>query len=335
MKNVCIVAEIGCNHNGDINLAKELLNIAKEAGVDYAKFQLFKTEMLVSPDAELAGYQKKNTDESSQFEMLKKLELSNEEYYELVKYADKLGVKAFATPFDLASVDYLESIGQEIWKIPSGEITNLPLLERIAEIKCPNKEIILSTGMATMDEIEDAVKVLENSKKTRFIILQCNTQYPTKDSDMNLLVMNELKENFPKWEVGLSDHSEGTVAAVAAVGMGAVFVEKHFTLDKNMPGPDHKASINPDELLKLCTSIRRAEIMLGDNHKKVTESEVANKNIARKSIVAACEIEEGDIFSTENLTCKRPGTGVSPMRWHEIMGTKAKRAFKENEPIEI
>ncbi len=285
MEHVCIVAEIGCNHNGDINIAKDLLIKAKEAGADYAKFQLFKSEKLVCPDAEMAEYQKKNINDDSQFSMLKKLELSDDEYFELSEFARKIGIQIFATPFDNDSVDYLNSIGQYIWKVPSGEITNLPLLEKIAGVDCKNKEIILSTGMSTMEEISAAVLVLEKSKNTKYTILQCNTQYPTLDGDMNLLVLETLRKKFPKWNVGLSDHSEDCVAAIAAVGMGATFIEKHFTLDKNMPGPDHKASITPNELNTLCKNIRRVEVMLGDATKHVTNSELQNKNVARKSMI--------------------------------------------------
>ena len=335
MNHISIVAEIGCNHNGDINIAKELLEKAKKAGADYAKFQLFKSEELVCPDAKMAEYQKKNIGEDSQINMLKKLELSEEEYLELKQYADKLGIKSFATPFDLSSVDYLNSIGQNIWKIPSGEITNLPLLEKIAAIKCEDKEIILSTGMSTIDEIAKAVAVLETSKNTKFTVLQCNTQYPTIDEDMNLLVLDTLRETFPCWEVGLSDHSEGYVAAIAAVGMGVTFVEKHFTLDKNMPGPDHMASITPDELEELCVNIRRAEKMMGDKEKKVTLSETKNKDVVRKSIVAVRDIKAGELFSEDNLTCKRPGTGTSPMKWYEVIGKRANKDYHKNEMIKF
>ena len=333
MEHVCIVAEIGCNHNGDVNIAKELLIKAKEAGADYAKFQLFKAEKLVCPDAEMAEYQKQKVVEDSQFSMLKKLELSDEEYNELNRYAKEIGIEIFATPFDSDSVDYLASIGQYIWKIPSGEITNLPLLEKIASSECNHKEIILSTGMSTMDEISAAVSVLEKSRNTKFTILQCNTQYPTMDEDMNLLVLETLKEQFPKWKVGLSDHSENCIAAIAAVGMGATFIEKHFTLDKNMPGPDHKASITPDELQTLCVNIRRVEKMLGNRMKRVTDSELQNKNVARKSIVASKLIKKGELFSEDNLTCKRPGNGISPMRWHDIIGKVSDRDYNENDII--
>ncbi len=333
MEHVCIVAEIGCNHNGNIDIAKELLIKAKEAGADYAKFQLFNSEKLVCPNAEMAEYQKRSIDDDSQISMLKKLELSESKYLELKDYAEEIGIQVFATPFDIDSVDYLNSIGQYIWKIPSGEITNLPLLEKIAGIECDNKEIILSTGMSTMEEITDAVSVLERSLNTKFTILQCNTQYPTMDDDMNLLVLDTLKKQFPKWHVGLSDHSEDCVAAIAAVGMGAVFVEKHFTLDKNLPGPDHKASITPAELETLCVNIRRVEKMLGNANKKVTDSEFQNKNVARKSIVASRAINKGELFSEENLTCKRPGDGISPMRWYDLIGKESNADYKENEMI--
>lgn len=334
MNEIRIVAEIGCNHNGDIEIAKKLLDKAKEAGADYAKFQLFKTELLVSPSAAMADYQKENVEAASQFEMLKKLELSKDEYKLVKDYAQNIGIKAFATAFDIESANYLASIGQNIWKIPSGEITNLPLLENISQLKCEGKEIILSTGMSSIDEIKAAVKILETSRHTKFTILQCNTQYPTLDDDMNLRVINTFKEMFPKWEVGLSDHSVGTVAAITSVGMGISFIEKHFTLDKTMDGPDHKASIEPDELKQLCMDVRRAKCMLGTADKYVTYSETGNKAAARKSIVASKKIKKGELFSVDNLTCKRPGTGISPMRWHDIIGTTAKRDFETNEMIE-
>ncbi len=332
-EKVCIVAEIGCNHNGSLDIAKRLLLKAKEAGADYAKFQLFKTELLVTESADLASYQQKNTNEASQFQMLKKLELSRDEYIDIVKYAENIGIQVFATAFDIESAEFLAGLGQRIWKIPSGEITNLPLLEKIADIKCADKEIVLSTGMSTIDEIAAATKVLEKSEDAKLIILQCNTQYPTLDDDMNLRVMDTLREKFPKWKVGLSDHSEGVVAALTSVGMGAVFIEKHFTLDKNMEGPDHKASITPEELKELCDGVRRASAMLGNPSKQVTKSELENRGVARKSIVAATDIKKGDVFSEKNLTCKRPGTGVSPMKWHEVVGTVADRDYRKDEAI--
>ncbi len=333
MSKVKIIAEIGCNHNGNIDLAKEMLIRVKTAGADYAKFQLYKTEKLVSPSAEMAEYQKKNVQSDSQYQMLKSLELTQDDYKELIAFAGNLGIQIFATPFDLDSVKFLTECGQSIWKIPSGEITNLPLLEAIAEIDCNNKEIVLSTGMSTVEEIEAAVDILGRSRNTTFTVLQCNTQYPTKDTDMNLCVLDTFKGLFPNWNIGLSDHSEGIVGVILAVGMGVTFIEKHFTLDKKMAGPDHKASIEPNELKEMCDAIRRAEKMLGTAEKVVTESEKENRNVARKSIVAACSIKKGEIFSVDNLTCKRPGSGLSPMKWHDVIGLIADRDYEENEMI--
>ncbi len=333
MNKVKIVAEIGCNHNGDISLAKKLIEKAASAGVDAVKFQTFVPEELVSTYAPKAEYQKADMADESQLEMIRKLALTEEEYVETKRYAESLGVTWFSTGFDFKSIDFLISIGQSIWKIPSGEITNLPYLEKIRDIKCENKGIILSTGMSTLDEISFAVNVLEQSKNTRFIILHCNTEYPTRDSDMNLLAMNVLSDEFPCWNVGLSDHSEGIIASIAAVGMGASFIEKHFTLDKSLPGPDHKASITPDELQELCVGIRRAEIMLGHRKKTVTESERKNKIVARKSIVARKNIISGEYFTTDNITCKRPGNGISPIHWYEVIGKRAERDFFRDELI--
>lgn len=332
--NTIIVAEIGCNHNGNIDLALELIDKAYAAGVTAVKFQMFNPRDLVSIYAEKAEYQKKNTSsDEKQIEMLKKLELTPKEYLKVKKYAEKLGISVFATAFDLKSAKFLKDIGQNIWKIPSGEITNLPLLEYIRDIKCKDKCIILSTGMSTIDDIEYATNILEKSEDTRLILLHCNTDYPTQDVDMNIRSMLELKRLFTRWEVGLSDHSEGTVGAILAVGLGAVFIEKHFTLDKTMEGPDHRASITPDELNELCESIQRAELMLGSESKKVTASEKKNKYIARKSIVASKKITKGECFTEDNITCKRPGNGISPKEWYNILGKVAEADFEYDQMI--
>lgn len=333
MSAIKVVAEIGCNHNGKIDIAKKLLYEAKLAGADAAKFQLFKTECLVSPSADLAEYQKKNSHEDSQYAMLKKIELSRKDYIDIIAYSKELGIEVFATAFDLDTVDFLAENGQTIWKIPSGEITNLPLLEKIVSIKCDNKEIVLSTGMANLDEIDAAVHILEKSEHTSLTILQCNTQYPTNDEDMNINVLKTFEKRYPKWKIGLSDHSDGIIAALVAVGMGATFIEKHFTLDKNMLGPDHKASITPKELEELCAKLKKASTMLGTQEKRVSESERENITVVRKSIVASCNIKKGELFTEKNLTCKRPGMGMSPMRWHEILGRVSSRDYKENELI--
>lgn len=329
-----IIAEIGCNHNGNIQLAKEMLVSAHTCGASAVKFQLFNSEKLVSINAKKAEYQTRNTHSNeSQIQMLKKLELSKEEYRYIYNFACGLGIEIFATAFDEESLAFLHSIGQSIWKIPSGEITNLPLLEKICNLKCCNKEIILSTGMSTLDEIHEAADCLEKSTDTKLTLLHCNTDYPTVDNDMNVLAMKKLKREFPKWNIGLSDHSSGTVAAILAVALGATFIEKHFTLDKTLPGPDHVASVTPNEFSQLCSDVRRAEVMLGNYEKTVTASEHKNKFLARKSIVAKRDIKKGEIFSEENITCKRPGNGISPMHWYGVLGKTATSDFQRDELI--
>lgn len=336
MGNIKIVAEIGCNHNGDVNLAKKMILAAKDAGVDAVKFQSFIASNLVSTFAPKAEYQKRNTGiDESQLGMISKLELSQEEYLECKKIAVENGIEIFSTAFDMESLEFLIQNGQNIWKIPSGEITNLPYLERIRDLRCENKQVILSTGMSSMDEIRFATRILESDDSADLIILHCNTDYPTNDHDMNLHALLDLKNNFPKWNVGLSDHSEGTVAALVAVGIGISFIEKHFTMDKKLPGPDHKASITPKELAELCDGIRRGTIMLGNYRKRVTNSEIKNKIVARKSIVAKRNIKSGEIFTTENITCKRPGNGISPMFWYDVLGLKAEKDFAFDELITV
>lgn len=328
-----IVAEIGCNHNGNKELALRLVKSASESGANAVKFQTFISHDLVSKSAPKAEYQKKDDVQESQLEMLKKLELDPEDYIEIKKYADSLGIEIFSTAFDLASIDFLKNIGQRIWKIPSGEITNLPYLEKIRDIKCQDKEIILSTGMSTVKEIQFAINILKKSPSTSFTILHCNTQYPTKPEDMNLKAMNVLKKLAPSWKIGLSDHSEGIVASLVAVGIGTEFIEKHFTLDKKMKGPDHQASITPEELKKLCQKVREAEKMLGNEEKKVTDSEKKNIFIVRKSIVAKKQISKGERFTEDNITCKRPGNGISPIHWYKVLGKEAERDFLTDELI--
>lgn len=333
MSEIMVVAEIGCNHNGDVNLARKMMKIAKESGASAVKFQSFVPEKLVTRNAPKAKYQIEKSGNGNQLNMLKKLALSKEEYKSLISYAKELDIEIFSTAFDMDSIEFLSELGQSIWKIPSGEITNLPYLRSIAEIKCNQKKIILSTGMSTLEEVKDAVEILDKSENTEFTVLHCNTQYPTEDSDMNILAINELKASFPKWKVGLSDHSEGIVAALVSVGMGASFIEKHFTLDKEMEGPDHKASITPNELKRLCYEIHRAEVMLGTGIKAVTKSEEDNRKIARKSIVASRNIKMGEILTEENLTCKRPGTGINPMKWDSVLGKTAEMDFSVDELI--
>lgn len=333
MSDIQIVAEIGCNHNGSVELAKKMMKKTKEAGADAVKFQSFVPENLVSRYAPKAEYQKKNDGNGSQLDMLKKLALTETEYLELVQYASTLDIQIFSTPFDFESFSFLQKIGQNIWKVPSGEITNLPYLQRVAAIECQNKQVILSTGMSTIDEVKYAINVLQQSKDTSFTVLHCNTQYPTEPEDMNLLAMNKLQELAPDWKIGLSDHSEGIVASLVAVGLGTKFIEKHFTLDKAMPGPDHKASITPEELKELCVGVHKAEIMLGNETKEVTESERSNIFVARKSIVAKRKIMRGEMFSEENITCKRPGNGISPIHWYEVLGKEAEKDFEIDELI--
>ena len=328
-----IVAEIGCNHNGNVELAFKMIDLAKRAGADAVKFQTFVAEELVSEYAPKADYQKARNPGESQLDMLRKLELSQKDYLNLKSYAEHIGIQIFSTPFDAPSFEFLRKIGQKIWKIPAGEVTNLVFLEGVANVECEGKEIILSTGMSSWDEIDDAVNVLSKSKNTEFTILHCNTDYPTKDTDMNIRAMLAIKERYPNWKIGLSDHSIGDVAAVAAVTLGAEFIEKHFTLDRNLPGPDHKASIDFEGLAGLCERVRRVEVMLGREDKFITDSEKPNRKAARKSIVAKTPIKKGEIFTKDNLACKRPGSGISPMRWYDVIGKTAPQDFGKNELI--
>ena len=331
-----IIAEAGVNHNGSIELAKKLVEKAKEAGVDYIKFQTFKASKLVTKAAKQAEYQRKNIGKEgdSQYQMLKKLELSPEEHEVLIDYCRQLGIKFFSTAFDFDSIDYLHSLNLGLWKIPSGEVTNYPFLKRIATL---NEPTILSTGMCDMEDVRAAVDALYRNglSKENLILLHCNTEYPTPFEDVNLKAMDALRKEFGV-EVGYSDHTKGIEVPIAAVALGATVIEKHFTLDRNMEGPDHKASLEPDELKAMVSAIRNIEKAVGgDGTKHVSESEKKNIAIARKSIVAACNIKAGDVFTEQNLTVKRPGSGISPMRWEEVVGTKAKRDFSEDELIEI
>ena len=333
MQHTLIIAEAGVNHNGSIELAKQLIDAAADAGVDYVKFQTFKTENLVSRSAKMADYQKRNMSvgENSQYSMLKKLELSPQQHYELVSYCNEKGINFFSTAFDLDSVDFLASLHLGLWKIPSGEITNYPYLRKIASYKEP---VILSTGMSTFDEIADAISVLIKFgvSKEQITILHCNTEYPTPMNDVNLKAMHTIGEKFSV-NVGYSDHTQGIEVPIAAVALGATVVEKHFTLDCTMDGPDHKASLEPQELKAMVTAIRNIEQALGTEEKKVSTSEGRNKSVARKSIVAAKDIEKGELLTEENLTVKRPGGGISPMKWEYIIGTRAIRTFEADEQI--
>ena len=332
MKHVCIIAEAGVNHNGNYELAKKMVDVAKQAGVDYIKFQTFKPEKLVSRYAEKAKYQKETTgSKETQLEMLQKLTLTEYNFKKLKEYCDSIELGFVSTPFDLESIEFLELFDMDFWKIPSGEITNLPYLEAIAKT---GRKIIMSTGMSNIEEIRAAIDVLEQNGTKEIELLHCNTQYPTPFEDVNLRAMQNMKEIFGK-RVGYSDHTLGIEVPIAAVAMGAEVIEKHFTLDKNMEGPDHRASLNPAELTQMVLSIRNIEKALGDVSKKVSPLELLNKNVARKSIVASRNIQKGEVFSEENLTTKRPGNGISPMKWYEIIGTKAIRDFSEDELIEI
>lgn len=338
MEHILIVAEIGCNHNGSKEIAKKMVDKAKQCGVDAVKFQTFKAKDLISRYAPKAEYQKETTGTAeSQLEMTEKLELSHDDYVELKEYAEALGLIVFSTPFDMESISFLDSLGQLIWKIPSGEITNLPYLERIGGIEKEGKKIILSSGMATVDEIRACIEVLKKAgtNENDIVLLHCNTEYPTPDEDVNILAIQDLKNKFPLIKVGFSDHSVGYTAAIGAAVLGVTVIEKHFTLDKNMPGPDHKASATPEELSRLVENVRRIEVMRGQVEKRVTASEQKNKIVARKSIVARQKITKGDVFTLENLTCKRPGNGISPMHWYDVMGKIAERDFGEDELIEL
>ena len=337
MSQVFIVAEIGCNHNGDPVLARKMVDVAKECGVDAVKFQTFKADKLISKYAPKAEYQKVTTGTGdSQLEMTRKLELPYDEFRKLEIYARSLDLEVFSTPFDMESIDFLAGEKQKVWKIPSGELTNLPYLEKIACLPIEGKNIVISTGMATIDEIKDALAVLEKNGilKKDITILHCNTEYPTSYEDVNLNAFHQLKEVFSDYNLGFSDHSIGYFAGIAAVPYGITFIEKHFTLDKNFEGPDHKASVTPEELKLLCEGIRAVEKSLGSSEKIVTMSEAKNKIVARKSIIAACSIKKGEIYTTENLTTKRPGNGISPMFWYDILGKEAEMDFEEDQLIQ-
>jgi N,N'-diacetyllegionaminate synthase len=332
MKKVFIIAEAGVNHNGSLELAKKLIDVAVVSGADAVKFQTFKAENLVSKNAQKADYQKQTTNnEESQFDMIKKLELDVQTHRILMDYCKEKNIMFLSTPFDHDSIDLLNDLGLEIFKIPSGEITNLPYLRHIGKL---NKKVILSTGMADIGEIEDAMDILINAgtKKENITVLHANTMYPTPMEDVNLKAMVTIGKTFDV-AFGYSDHTLGIEVDIAAVALGACCIEKHFTLDKTMEGPDHKASLEPDELKAMVKAIRNIELALGSSIKKPSKSEMPNMQIARKSIVAKIEIKKGDRLSEENITIKRPGNGINPMRWDEIVGTIAAKDYKEDELI--
>lgn len=332
MKKTLIIAEAGVNHNGSIVIAKRLAQIAKECGADIVKYQTVNLDCLVSESAQMADYQKQNIGkETSQKDMLQKLLLKKDEFVELAAYCKEIGIGFLSTPFDIDSIGFLEGLGCERWKVPSGEITNLPYLEKIAET---GKPVILSTGMSTMDEVGAAYRLLQENGAGKITLLHCTTEYPAPFADVNLLAMQTLRETFG-CAVGYSDHTRGIEISLAAVAMGAGIIEKHFTLDRNMEGPDHKASLEPEELKTLVTSIRNIETALGDGKKRPMQSELGNMAVARKSIIAARDIKKGELLDAGNLTTKRPGSGISPMKWYEVLGTAAIRDFQKDELIEV
>lgn len=332
MNSVYVIAEAGVNHDGSLERAIKLIDVACEAGADAVKFQTFKADLLVCKGAEKADYQKALTNvDETQHEMLRRLELSNYMHEKLMGYCVEKGIDFLSTPFDVESAKYLHDLGLQTFKIPSGEITNLPYLECIGGFK---KQIILSTGMATLTEVEDAVRVLTEagSELSQLTVLHANTEYPTPYNDVNLLAMRQIKKSLGV-SVGYSDHTLGIEVPIAAVALGAVVIEKHFTLDRSLAGPDHKASLEPAELVAMVEGIRRVERSLGDGVKAPSSSERKNLPIARKSIVAKTTIKSGDIFTVNNLTVKRPGTGINPMRWYDVLGKKADRCYEQDDLI--
>lgn len=330
MNHVYIIAEAGVNHNGDLKIAKEMVLAAKRAGADAIKFQTFVTENLVTRNAQTAEYQKQNTGkQETQYEMLKKLELSYEDYRELKEVCSETGIEFLSTPFDIESIKILEKLDIDKFKVPSGEITNYPYLVQIART---GKPVIMSSGMCTWTEIEDAVQVLRAHGTTELSLLHCTTEYPAPYDEVNLKVINAMQNKFGV-KVGYSDHTQGIEVAIAAVAMGAEIIEKHFTLSREMEGPDHKASLEPQELKSMVQAIRNVEMAIGSSEKRPSTSEIQNMKVARKSIVAKRNIKAGELFSEENLTTKRPGTGLSPMLWNSVIGQVAVRNFEKDECI--
>lgn len=334
MNHTLIIAEAGVNHNGSLDLARRMAETAKCCGVDYVKFQTFRADKIANKFAKQAQYQKHNTKkESSQVDMLRQLEISYSDFYNLNSYCESVGIRFMSTPFDLESIDFLAGLGMDYMKIPSGEITNLPYLRKISGLGIP---VIMSTGMCRLGDVESALDVLYNGgiSTDQITLLHCNTEYPTPMIDVNLNAMDTLRTAFGT-PVGYSDHTKGIEVPIAAVAMGATVIEKHFTLDRALPGPDHVASLEPDELKLMVDSIRNIEIALGHSNKRVSDSERKNMAIARKSIVAASDIKKGELLTEKNLTVKRPGNGISPMKWDDVMGTTAIRDFLEDELIEV
>lgn len=333
-KPVLIIAEAGVNHNGDMDIARRLIDAAADAGADLVKFQTFNANRLVTRGAKKADYQTQATGAGeSQHAMLQRLELSEAMHHELIAHCATRGIGFFSTAFDIDSIDMLTGLGQKIFKVPSGEITNLPYLRHTARAGTP---LILSTGMASMADIEAAIDAVEQAGTPRssVTVLHCTTEYPTPMAEVNLRAMQSIGAAFGV-AVGYSDHTPGIEVAIAAVALGAQVIEKHFTLDRTMPGPDHQASLEPHELAAMVSAIRNIETAMGDGIKRLTPSEARNKPIARKSLVASRAIDAGEVFTAENMTCKRPGTGLSPMRWDELIGRRASRAFQADELIEL
>ena len=327
---IVIIAEAGVNHNGSMELAKKMVHAAKEAGADYVKFQTFVPKELVSRYAAKADYQKETTDAGeSQLQMLEKLALREKDFVELKQYCKECGIGFISTPFDLKSMEFLESLDMDFWKVPSGEVTNYPYLEKIGKT---GRKVVMSTGMCELSEIREAIQVLEENGTMDITLLHCNTEYPTPFEDVNLRAMEQMKQELGK-PIGYSDHTIGIEVPIAAAALGAVVIEKHFTLDKSMDGPDHRASLEPDELKQMVMAIRNIEKCLGDGVKRRTDSEEKNLAVARKSIVAKCPIKKGETFTEENLTVKRPGNGVSPMLWKQILFTEAKQDYDTDELI--
>ena len=334
MNKVFVIAEAGINHNGSIANAKKMIAVASEAGADAVKFQTFKSEEVISKYAPKAEYQKATTDaEESQLDMARKLELSKADFEELARYCKEKDIIFLSTPFDFDSIDFLNELGLDTFKIPSGEITNLPYLRKIGNLA---KKLILSTGMANLGEVGDALDIIVKAgcSKDNITVLHCNTEYPTPMKNVNLLAMNTIKKAF-NVDIGYSDHTLGIEVPIAAVALGAKVIEKHFTLDKNMEGPDHRASLDPLELKLMVRAIRNIEKAMGDGAKKASPSELRNKSIVRRSIVARKYIRKGEVFSEENMAAKRPGTGVSPMSWDEILGKTARRDYEQDSMIEL
>ena len=331
MEKPLIIAEAGVNHNGDLLTALRLIDTASSAGADYIKFQTFKAESLVTHNSETADYQKENCGESSQLEMLRKLELSFDDFKRIAAYCHEKEIGFLSTPFDFESIEFLDSMNMDFFKIPSGEIDNFPYLEKIA---LTGKPVIISTGMATPEEIADCLEIFYNKgySKDKITLLHCTTQYPAPLKDVNLRAMITLRETFGI-STGYSDHTKGIEVAVAATALGAKIIEKHFTLSRAMEGPDHKASLEPQELSKMIEEINNVALALGDGIKRIAESEKLNRRVARKSIVAAKFIKKGEIFTESNLTVKRPGTGLSPKLWHNILGKVSDRDYKPDQLI--